>query len=129
MNIQKFVVFHCIQKGQQYGIITFYITWQKAKIAFIYSHYEQKKFKLRHCKIWHNIFFGVHNVNNAIFTYCHVINVIMTEKTIPSKIKQYNSMTIKLLKVHEEHKFLSIDFPNYLPIYQNCVKKKKFRNF
>lgn len=29
-------------------------------------------------------------------------------------------MTIKLLKVHEEHKFLSIDFP----IYQNCVKKK-----
>lgn len=33
-------------------------------------------------------------------------------------------MTIKLLKVHEEHKFLSIDFPNYLPIYQNCVKKK-----
>lgn len=42
VNIQKFVVFHCIQKGQQYGIITFYITWQKAKIAFIYSHYEQK---------------------------------------------------------------------------------------
>lgn len=38
-------------------------------------------------------------------------------------------MTIKLLKVHEEHKFLSIDFPNYLPIYQNCVKKKKFLNF
>lgn len=35
-------------------------------------------------------------------------------------------MTIKLLKVHEEHKFPSIDFevfPNYLPIYQNCVKK------
>lgn len=82
VNIQKFVVFHSIQKGQQYGIITFYITWQKAKIAFIYSHYEQKKIKLCHCKIWHDFFFGVHNVNNAIFTYCHVIrNVIMTEKT------------------------------------------------
>lgn len=38
-------------------------------------------------------------------------------------------MTIKLLKVQEEHKFLSIDFPNYLPIYQNCVKKKKILNF
>lgn len=33
-------------------------------------------------------------------------------------------MTIKPLKVHEEHKFLSIDFPNYLLIYPNCVKKK-----
>lgn len=41
-----------------------------------------KKFKVCHCKIWHNFFLGVHNVNNAIFTYCHVIrNIIMTEKT------------------------------------------------
>lgn len=70
-------------------------------------------------------FFGVHNVNNAIFTYCHVIrNVIMTEKTtIKNKtVLQYDYQTLK--SASEEHKFLSIDFPNYLPIYQNCLKKK-----
>lgn len=38
-------------------------------------------------------------------------------------------MTIKLLKVHEEHKFLSIDFPNYLPIYPKLCKKKKNPKF
>lgn len=99
MNIQKFVVFHCIQKGQQYGINTFYITWQKAKIAFIYSHYEQKKNEnYLIAKYGITFFFGVHNVNNAIFSYCHVIrNVIMTEKTtIKNKtVLQYDYQTLK----------------------------------
>lgn len=60
----------------------------KRQKLHLYIHImNKKKFKLCHCKIWHNFFFGVHNVNNAIFTYCHVIrNIIMTEKiTIKNK--------------------------------------------
>lgn len=53
-----------------------FISHGKRQKLHLYIHIMNKK------KLWHNFFFGVHNVNNAIFTYCHVIrNVIMTEKT------------------------------------------------
>lgn len=47
-----------------------FISHGKRQKLHLYIHImNKKKLKLCHCKIWHNFFFGVHNVNNAIFTY------------------------------------------------------------
>lgn len=60
-----------------------FISHGKRQKLHLYIHIMNKK-NLNYviAKYGITFFFGVHNVNNAIFTYCHAIrNVIMTEKT------------------------------------------------
>lgn len=76
-----------------------FISHGKRQKLHLYIHIMNKK-NLNYviAKYGITFFFGVHNVNNAMFTYCHVIrNVIMTEKTtIKNKtVLQYDYQTLK----------------------------------